>query len=261
MLQMQKAKPLAGRKMAKKKSVSKTVSQVNSFFDENFRTPKWLEKKVSRRSALKSAAGATMVAAMPMSAWSALANDQFIHALKTDPWLTLDTVLAHLLPASPTGPSAKEIKASQYLYNVVFQQPTDKAEIEFIYKGVGWLNGFSSSQLQKNFVALTFDEKETILRAISQSTAGENWLSNLVGYIFEAMLTPPSYGGNPDGIGWQWLDHQAGFPLPPAGKRYYELPGQQPIVLNNKESSSKTTSTQVVSHQQYTRKQIGTRKA
>ena len=72
--------------------------------------------------------------------------------LKTDPWLTLNAVLEHLLPASPTGPSAKEIQASQYLYNVVFQQPTDDSEIEFIYKGVGWLNGFSNSQLQKNFV-------------------------------------------------------------------------------------------------------------
>jgi hypothetical protein len=181
--------------------------------------------------------------------------------LKTDPWLTLDAVMAHMLPESPTGPSAKEIQAIQYLYNVVFQQPTEEAEIEFIYKGVGWLNGFSKSQLQKNFVALTFDEKETILRAISKSTAGENWLSNLVGYIFEAMLSPPSYGGNPGGIGWQWLEHQAGFPLPPAGKRYYELPGQQAITKNNKAALSNVTSTEVVSHQQYTRKQIGTRKA
>ena len=261
MLPMQKAKPLAGNKMAEKKVASKTVSPVNSFFDEHFRTPKWLAKKVTRRSALKSAAGATMVAAMPMRAWSTSANEQFTHALKTDPWLTLDTVLGHLLPESSTGPSAKEIKASQYLYNVVFQQPTDTDEIEFIYKGVGWLNGFSNSQLQKNFSALNFDEKEAILQAISKSTAGENWLSNLVGYLFEAMLTPPSYGGNPDGIGWQWLDHQAGFPLPPAGKRYYELPGKQPVVQGNKATLSNTTSTQVVSHQQYSRKKIGTRKA
>lgn len=261
MIQAQKAKPLTSKKVARKKMVGKAVSQVNSFFDESFRTPKWLQKKVSRRSALKSAAGATMVAAMPMQAWSALANDQFTQVLKTDPWLTLNAVLDHLLPASPTGPSAKEIQASQYLYNVVFQQPTDDSEIEFIYKGVGWLNSFSNSQLQKNFVVLTFDEKENILQAISKSTAGENWLSNLVGYIFEAMLTPPSYGGNPNGIGWQWLEHQAGFPLPPAGKRYYELPGQQAITKNNKAALSNEISTEVVSHQQYTRKQIGTRKA
>ena len=46
----------------------------------------------------------------------------------------------------------------------------------------------------------------------------------LIGYIFEAMLAPPAYGGNPNGVGWQWLQHKAGYPLPKAGKRYYELP-------------------------------------
>jgi gluconate 2-dehydrogenase gamma chain len=38
------------------------------------------------------------------------------------------------------------------------------------------------------------------------------------------MLAPPAYGGNPDGIGWQWLEHQGGFPLPKVGQRYFELP-------------------------------------
>ena len=249
----------------RKKLTSKALSQITSFFDESFSTPIWLQKKVSRRSALKSAAGATMIAATPLSAWSAMANEQLTKVLQTDPWLTLNAVLAHLLPESPTGPSAKEIQATQYLYNVVYQQPTDNAEIEFIYKGVGWLNGFSQSQLKKNFVMLTLQEKETILRAISKSRAGENWLSNLVGYIFEAMLSPPSYGGNPDGIGWQWLEHQAGFPLPPMGKRYYELPGQQAIFSSNTKSTSKTApvnkATTVVSHQHYIRSQIGTKKA
>ena len=259
-------KPIQTAKVqVRKKLTSKALSQITSFFDESFSTPIWLQKKVSRRSALKSAAGATMIAATPLSAWSAMANEQLTKVLQTDPWLTLNAVLAHLLPESPTGPSAKEIQVTQYLYNVVYQQPTDNAEIEFIYKGVGWLNGFSQSQLKKNFVMLTMQEKETILRAISKSRAGENWLSNLVGYIFEAMLSPPSYGGNPDGIGWQWLEHQAGFPLPPMGKRYYELPGQQAIFSSNTKSTSKTApvnkATTVVSHQHYIRSQIGTKKA
>lgn len=259
-------KPIQTAKVqVRKKLTSKALSQITSFFDESFSTPIWLQKKVSRRSALKSAAGATMIAATPLSAWSAMANEQLTKVLQTDPWLTLNAVLAHLLPESPTGPSAKEIQATQYLYNVVYQQPTDNAEIEFIYKGVGWLNGFSQSQLKKNFVMLTLQEKETILRAISKSRAGENWLSNLEGYIFEAMLSPPSYGGNPDGIGWQWLEHQAGFPLPPMGKRYYELPGQQAIFSSNTKSTSKTApvnkATTVVSHQHYIRSQIGTKKA
>lgn len=233
----------------------------NGFFDKNFITPDWLIKKVSRRSALKSAAGAAIIGAMPFRSWSATTDEKYSRALAIDPWLTLNAVLAHMLPESATGPSASDIQATQYLYNVVVQQPTDNAEIEFIYNGVGWLNGFSKSQVQKKFVLLTFEEKEKILKAISKSRAGENWLSNLVGYIFEAMLSPPSYGGNPNGIGWQWLDHQAGFPLPPEGKRYYELPGNQPIDMGNKLAASSTHQAQVVSHQQYTRVQIGTKKA
>ena len=111
-------------------------------------------------------------------------------------------------------------------------QPTEQDEIDFIYNGVGWLNDYSESQTQQKFVSLSVKQKETMLRAISKSRAGENWLNNLIGYIFEAMLSPPVYGGNPDGIGWKWLDHQAGFPLPKEGDRYYELPGKQSVALN-----------------------------
>ena len=56
--------------------MDKPRATISSFFDKKFRTPQWLQKKVSRRSALKSAAGATMVAAMPTRAWSALANNK-----------------------------------------------------------------------------------------------------------------------------------------------------------------------------------------
>lgn len=233
------------------------MAKVNGFFDTSFTTPAWLKKKLSRRAALKSAAGATMVAAMPMRAWSVDNTSALNKALATDPWLTLNAVLEHMLPESKTGPSAKEIQATNYLYNIVFQQPTDEEEIAFIYKGVGWLNSFSQSQLQKNFVELSTEEKEPLLRSISRSRTGENWLSTLVSYIFEAMLTPPSYGGNPDGIGWQWLEHQAGFPLPPVGKRYYELPGQQTIAMKK----SVTQPMNIASHQEYKRKQAGTRKS
>ncbi|SEL41039.1 Gluconate 2-dehydrogenase subunit 3 [Colwellia chukchiensis] len=233
----------------------------NAFMNGSFITPQWLKTKLSRRKLLKSAAGATMVAAMPRQSWSATLEGKFQTAMQSNPWLTLDSVLKHLLPVSATGPSAEDIKATQYLFNVVYQQPTDAAETAFIYQGVGWLNGFTQSQKHKDFVELAITEKEQMLKAISQSRAGENWLSNLVGYIFEAMLTPPSYGGNPNGIGWQWLEHQAGFPLPPIGKRYYELPGQTTSTLGDKKTSKQSDATAVLSHQQYTRKQTGTRKA
>jgi gluconate 2-dehydrogenase gamma chain len=173
---------------------------------------------------LKLVAGAKAISALPKVALSEHEKDKVFEALQAEPWLTLNAVLDHLLPESSSGPSAKELQVVIYLYNVVYQQPTEKNEIDFIFKGVGWLNGYTQNQLQKTFTELSKVEKETMLRGISGSRAGENWLNNLLGYIFEAMLSPPAYGGNPKGTGWQWLEHQAGFPLPKAGQRYFELP-------------------------------------
>ncbi len=218
----------------------------SSFFDPSYPQVKQRanqQPKVSRRQVLKSAFGASVIGAGVGLGGSALSlkvlaqnSQKLAEAKLSDPWLTLDAVLNHLLPESATGPSAQEIQALNYLYNLIYQQPTEQSEIDFIFKGVGWLNDYSQSQHQQNFIALTLDEKETLLRGISQSRAGENWLNTLLEYIFEAMLTPPAYGGNPNGIGWQWLEHQGGFPLPTAGTRYYELPGQQKITITMKPS-------------------------
>jgi hypothetical protein len=211
------------------------VKFISSFFDKNYQTPSWLTDKLSKKNlsrrkiikgALKSAGGATVVAALPFSAWSA-GSVSLPEQLNSDPWLTLDSVLNHLLPTSKTGPGAKEIQATTYLFNLVHLQPTEQDEIDFIYKGVGWLNGYSQSQLQKNFVQLVVQDKEKLLRGISQSKAGQNWLNTLLGYILEATLTPPVYGGNANQVGWQWLEHQGGFPLPNEGTRFYEIPNQQ----------------------------------
>ncbi|REL25277.1 gluconate 2-dehydrogenase subunit 3 family protein [Thalassotalea euphylliae] len=213
-----------------------------SFFDPLYKTPRWLERKLSkamsRRQMLKSAAGATAVAAMPLPVLAAEPS-ALASLVKQDPWLTLDTVLEHLLPSSASGPGAKEIQALAYLYNVVDEQPIDSEEKAFIEKGVGWLNGFSHSQLNKPFVELSSAEKETVLRKISGSRAGHNWINTLINYLYEAMLSPPAYGGNPNGIGWQWLNHKAGFPLPSKGNRFYEIPGRYRISVKNLSTEEK----------------------
>jgi len=212
---------------------------LKSFFDKNYKTPIWfkekelskrvLAQKVSRRNILKSAAGATGMMALPAFALDSQIQASLVSAKQTDPWLTLDATLAHLLPISATGPSADDINALPYLYQVMTVQPTAANEKEFIVKGVGWLNSFANSEYSKAFVLLSIDEKELLLRSISRSRAGENWINTLLNYIFEAMLTPPSYGGNPKGIGWQWLEHKAGFPLPEKGQRYFELPSRAKV--------------------------------
>jgi len=223
----------------------KAFSLCKSFFDEQFQTPLFIKnKKLTRRTLLKSAAGATAVTAMPAFSFNAVEHKVLASLVKTDPWLTLDATLHHLLPASTSESkldlesdiSAEKIHATAYLYNVMKVQPTEAEEKEFILKGVGWLNGYANSQKAKAFVELTTSEKEQLLRGISNSRAGQNWLNTLLGYIFEAMLAPPSYGGQPQGDGWQWLEHQAGFPLPEKGQQYFDLP---PRAKTNKPSNRK----------------------
>ncbi|WP_448546996.1 gluconate 2-dehydrogenase subunit 3 family protein [Thalassotalea fusca] len=206
---------------------------MESFFSENYTPPTWLKKKLSRRGMLKSAAGISAVGALHHTPISAKTSSAFERDITQETWATLDAVLLHLLPVSKTGPSAQDIQATLYLYNLVHQQPTAQDEIDFIYKGVGWLNGYTKKHLSRAFTALNQEEKETTLRSIGRSRAGENWLSMLISNLFEAMLAPPSYGGNPNGVGWQWLAHQPGFPLPPEGKRYYELPKRSKVKAQN----------------------------
>ena len=135
-------------------------------------------------------------------------------------------------------------------------QPTEQDEKDFILKGVGWLNGYANSEKSADFAQLNFSDKEQLLRGISSSRAGQNWLNTLLGYIFEAMLSPESYGGNPNGIGWQWLEHQAGFPLPEKGQRYFELPTRARVDMLSREDydNKRLTSSRKKAHQ-------GTRKA
>jgi gluconate 2-dehydrogenase gamma chain len=204
---------------------------MNSFFDRNYQSPSWYQQKIERRQLLKSAAGASAIAATPTWVLAQAQLQQLATLQQSDPWRTLGAVLEHLFPASSSGPSAQDIHALAYLYQVVTVQPIGVAEQQFITQGVTWLNSYSQSELQKHFVQADTNERETLLRAISQSQAGDNWLSTLINYLLEALLAPPIYGGNPNGIGWHWLEHQAGFPLPKAGDRYYEIPGSQQIQL------------------------------
>ena len=140
---------------------------------------------------------------------------------------TLSAVQNHLFPPGTDSsgdnvPGADEINALAYLQRAL-EDPALAEDRQFIQNGVGWLDQLSDTTYQQNFLQLDHDHREMLLRNIATSSAGENWLSLLLLYIFEALLSDPVYGGNPDGIGWRWLEHTPGFPRPPADKVYTKL--------------------------------------
>lgn len=143
--------------------------------------------------------------------------------LQQHPWQSFAAVQQHLFPADGNGPSAGDINASLYLKFVFDAPDTDEDDKTFVLDGIKWLNGLSDETFGKPFVVLTSTEQFQALKKIADSSAGERWLSHLLLYIMEALLTDPVYGGNPGGIGWQWLEHQPGFPQPSKDKRYTEL--------------------------------------
>jgi len=143
--------------------------------------------------------------------------------LSKEPWQTLAAVQQHLFPATAEAPGAADIRAIHYLHKTLENPAADGDDKIFLTRGVGWLNEQTQKSYRQPFVALDETQRETVLRDIEQSRAGRNWLSSLLTYLLEALLADPVYGGNPQGIGWKWLEHQPGFPRPPDDKRWYQL--------------------------------------
>ncbi|MDH5445438.1 MAG: gluconate 2-dehydrogenase subunit 3 family protein [Gammaproteobacteria bacterium] len=143
--------------------------------------------------------------------------------IEKQPWQTFAAVQQQLFPDDGNGPSASDLNAAWYLKFVMEAPDTDEDDKTFLLEGVTWLNALTDKEFGKAFISITSQQKNIALKTIANSRAGERWLSHLILYLMEALLSDPVYGGNPNGIGWQWLEHQAGFPVPPKDKRYPEL--------------------------------------
>ncbi|MDT8320094.1 MAG: gluconate 2-dehydrogenase subunit 3 family protein [Xanthomonadales bacterium] len=139
----------------------------------------------------------------------------------------LAAVQTHLFPATADAPGADDINALAYLRFVMNQPDFETGTRDFVFRGLQSLHEAGMERFEREFHRLDFSQKESLLRYLADRTRwGRNWLSLLLKYILEALLTDPVYGGNPDGVGWKWLEHQAGFPRPPADKVYTRLRAQ-----------------------------------
>jgi len=165
---------------------------------------------------------AAIAALHPISSLAKNSTNAFFTDDDKEPWRTLSAVQQHLFPKE-SSIGAIDIQALNYLHLAMQAPDMDVEEKKLIHSGVVWLNDLSLKQYSKNFNLLDLASKEKILRRIENSSAGERWLSTLLTYLLEALLADPVYGGNPNGVGWKWLQHQAGFPLPIENKKYYQL--------------------------------------
>jgi gluconate 2-dehydrogenase gamma chain len=168
------------------------------------------------------AATATTTASLPL--FATLIQRSADAGLSEQQWQTLDVVLDHLFPSEAEAPGAKDVKALHWLQTVLLDDETDEVHKQFLRAGVAQVDEASLELYQKLFTALQQDQREAVLRNMEKSKQqGRAWLQEMIRYIFEALLSDPVYGGNPQAAGWKWLQHIPGFPRPPKEKRYFLL--------------------------------------
>jgi len=135
----------------------------------------------------------------------------------------LNLVQDFLFPLDGNGPGASEIKAAEYLQWVVLDPEMDKEEIDYIFNGIKWVEETAQEEKNSSFLQLKEKEQEEILVFIAAQSWGESWYSVLLTFIFEALLSDPIYGSNPDNIGWKWLNHNPGNPRPDENQKYGKI--------------------------------------
>jgi gluconate 2-dehydrogenase gamma chain len=182
----------------------------------------WRASPVSRRHFLQGMSAISAGMLLPLSS-KAKSQSRTTATPQQAPWPTIAAVQQHLFPAEADSPGAHDINAAAYLKNLLDDAEHDQDERNFILNGPTWLNELAKTEYQKTFTQLNATQREQLLQRIARSDAGENWLSLLLLYIFEALLSSPIYGGNPDGIGWRWLEHNPGYPQPTSDNSYKKL--------------------------------------
>ena len=125
-----------------------------------------------------------------------------------------------LFPFEGDGPGALEVNADKYLVWVLNDPLLDPKEKDYIIKHIDHLDKTAKNKFGTSFLKLAKKQKEKHIGFIAKESWGKKWLSRLLTLIFEALLLDPIYGGNPDNIGWNWLEHNPGQPRPKTENNY-----------------------------------------
>jgi len=133
-----------------------------------------------------------------------------------DSWNVIYQTQEVLFPKQKDAPSASEFGATIYLKNASTHHSFNPDDLRFLNDGA-----IELLRIEKNFLTQTSEEKNKTLQEFSKTTFGENWLSLLLFYTIEALVSDPIYGGNKNRLGWKWLKHNAGIPRPKV--RYAKL--------------------------------------
>jgi len=129
--------------------------------------------------------------------------------IKIEPFKVIEKVQAILFPKNSNAPSAGEFEATNYLLTVSSHPSFIKDDLLFLQRGAKEL-----IKQEPKFLTMSFQEQSDVIDDFSKTKIGRNWLSILLYYTIEALLSDPIYSGNKNELGWKWLNHHTGKPQP-----------------------------------------------
>ncbi len=150
------------------------------------------------------------------SALKAETSDQFTRDFRKVEAI-IAAVQEHMFPEGSQLPSAREMNATQFLFETVSHRTYDRDIRTFVIEGALELQNREKGR----FASMNNEEKEKALRTYEESSYGRNWLSRIMTLTMEGMFGDPIYGSNVKESGWKALQSFGGQPRPKS--RYIEL--------------------------------------
>ncbi|MBI3136419.1 MAG: gluconate 2-dehydrogenase subunit 3 family protein [Bacteroidetes bacterium] len=135
----------------------------------------------------------------------------------------LKSVMEILFPNDGNGPGIDDLHAFEYIMWVLHDTGSYEKYRNLAIEGITWADEQTQKNQQKNYLELSQAEREQAVAHFNETDYGTEWLSIILTYILEALLLDPIYGGNPDGIGWKWLNHTPGYPQATEELRYENI--------------------------------------
>ncbi len=122
---------------------------------------------------------------------------------------TIIAVQEHMFPQASKLSFAKETNVIQFVFETISHDSYDKDIRVFVIEGAQEL-----ISRKKNFSSLSYDEKESVLRAYEKTSYGSTWLSRIMTLSMEGLFSDPIYGANVNKQGWKALNAYGGNPRP-----------------------------------------------
>ena len=127
---------------------------------------------------------------------------------------TLKVMQKDLLFGADKMPTYEQINPNKYLTLIFNHSRIDAEQKKYLRNGATWLNEEAMEMYEKSYPSLDADKRQRVLISFSSHSWGESYIHKILTYMMEAMLGDPLYGGNKNGSGWKFLNHQGGQPSP-----------------------------------------------